>query len=103
MFSFKSLWSKADTSKELQISREPVVFPKNWRIGMWVTTLDGQTGILTKFGALCVIHLVDAKTGETVEEITREVQQLRQAKISEIPSCRKGISYDKLKALGYGT
>lgn len=69
---------------------------------MWVV-VDKKIGILNKLGTPCEVHLVDPATGETTLVIAAVVDSLRQARWSEIPLCRRNISEEAGRALGYGS
>ena len=75
---------------------------KVWKKGMWVMHKD-HIAILVKLDEPATIHLVDSKTGETIQEELVSVNSLRQAHFDEIPAIRRGISRERAKELGYGT
>lgn len=83
--------------------REPTHVLKNWRTGMWVVASSNRIGVLFSIGDSCLVHLVDRQSGETVEQISCPITELRQAKYGEIPECRRGITKQQAEALGYGT
>lgn len=72
-----------------------------WRTGMWV--MEGnRVGILHKMdGVGNELHYVDPETGETTLAAYVSLDQLRQAKFSEIPSCRCGVTLETARGLGY--
>ena len=75
-----------------------------WKKGMWVShTETGETGIIFQLGNICEIHYVDVVSGETIRKETVDIQLLRQARWVEIPVCRRFISEEKGKELGYGS
>jgi hypothetical protein len=71
-----------------------------WRNNMWVMTPKG-IGIMFKMGTPCCIHLVNPENGLTIEPWFFPIGQLRQAKWEEIPECRRMISREKGRRLGY--
>jgi hypothetical protein len=83
--------------------KTPVLIKKNWKAGMWVMTQDCTVGILTKLGNPCLVHIVNQASGETIKELSVDLNSLRQAKWHEIPECRRGITQAEGEALGYGT
>jgi len=76
---------------------------KNWKPGMWVVTQQGKIGVLVSVTSPCIIHTVDKQDGTTLECITLDINNLRQALWEEIPECRRGITQEQGKALGYGS
>lgn len=56
--------------------------------GMWVMHAQGIGIIFAMNGAACKVHLV-AEDGTTKEEVLADVDQLRQARLHEIPKSRK--------------
>ena len=84
-------------------TKEPVNVIKNWRNGMWVVASGNRVGVLYKLGDPCEVHLVNPTTGETTNQISCQLTELRQAKFGEIPECRRGITKERAEALGYGT
>lgn len=59
-------------------------------------------GILFKLDTMCDVHLVDVKTGETTSCISVPLNGLRQAKLEEIPACRRvGLTPERAQYLGY--
>ena len=81
---------------------QPKTITKNWRVGMWVM-FEGQVAILVSLDSPAKIHMVDVNTGETVEQKTVGFDSLRQAVWEEIPQCRRNISKEQAKELGYGS
>ena len=83
--------------------REPQTTRKNFRIGMWVSTLQNEVGVLYKVDDMCVVHLVDSNTGTTRAEVVCPIAGLRQCTWHEIPECRRGITKAQAEAIGYGS
>lgn len=81
---------------------QPATFIRKWRQGMWVV-YKSRIGILFKLDEICEVHLVNVKTGETIEQVMVPLSGLRQAKWAEIPECRRNITHEKGAALGYGS
>jgi len=94
-----SLWKKIFNITE----RTPTVREKNWKQGMWVVTQNGKIGILYRLDEQCCVHIVSRDKGETIEELTLPLTELRQATWNEIPECRRGITKEQAEALGYGS
>lgn len=68
---------------------------------MWVMCND-RVAILYKIGEPCLIHYVDSVSGETTSEEATSLNNLRQARYVEIPTCRMQLSPEKALELGYG-
>jgi len=96
----KKLFSK-EQPVEVQVDI-PFLITRDWRKGMWVVC-NGLPAILVTIADPCEIHYVDKKTGETTNISFVPITALRQAKFTDIPECRLGISEEKAKELGYGT
>jgi len=82
---------------------KPTLVNKNWRSGMWIVTDTNEVGILVTVSDPCEIHLIDLVTGETNKVISVPLSTIRQAVWEEIPLCRRNISIETGKALGYGS
>jgi hypothetical protein len=70
-----------------------------WRNNMWIISPKG-VGILFKMAIPCEVHLID-DYGVTKESALFPIEQLRQAKYSEIPPPRRGVSEKRAIELGY--
>ena len=101
MFDFLFKKSPAIEATAHTIKTQPKVYNKNWRQGMWVMCND-RIAILYKIGEPCLIHYVDSASGETISEEATSLNNLRQARYVEIPTCRMGLSPEKALELGYG-
>lgn len=96
-----NFWKKPAPEPEKVLEVESSVFKSQWRNNMWVMSPYG-IGILFKLGQMCDVHLVDVKTGETLSCISVTLENLRQAKLEEIPPCRRnGITQERANYLGY--
>jgi len=93
------LWGRLFNTTE----RTQVVIPKGWRTGMWVMSPDSRPAIIHSMGDVCIIHIVNTSTGETVESVSCPLNGLRQLKWAEIPECRRSITKEQAEALGYGS
>lgn len=92
-----NFWKKPQKTPSV----ESTVFKSQWRNNMWVMSPYG-VGILFKLGPMNDVHLVDVKTGETTSCISVTLENLRQAKLEEIPECRRnGITLERANYLGY--
>lgn len=70
------------------------------RVGMWVVTAQGEVGIVTKLeDGEAAIDLISAQDGTTYLGIVRTYAEVRQARISEVPECRRNKT--ALLARGY--
>lgn len=87
--------------KSLFAPKVYVPVQKNWRIGMWVM-YDGEAHILYKLDPV-TIHSVNKETGETTGEKQVPLESLSQAHYDEIPECRRKITREQAKELGYAT
>lgn len=67
---------------------------------MWVMT-DYGIGILFDISK-GIVHLV-GQDGQTTEAVVVNLNGIRQAKWKEIPECRRQITEEEGKALGYGS
>lgn len=106
-----NFWKKKEEPKEfiltpdlriVKSNTDPTKVRRNeWRNGMWVMTSKG-VGIIFQMGNDLLIHLVDPKTGETVNATIEHRQAVRQARYDEIPACRKvGLTKERAEFLGY--
>ena len=86
----------------VQTVKKLTVSTGTFRRGQWVM-LGDVVGIIAEFkGADIMFHHVDRETGDTIKEEQMSVLRIRPAKISEIPTCRMGISREVAKERGYG-
>jgi hypothetical protein len=96
-----NFWKKPPPEPEKVPEVESSVFKSQWRNNMWVMTKYG-VGILFDNSFMATIHLVDTKTGETIQVINAPFDSFRQAKLEEIPPCRRnGITKERADYLGY--
>jgi hypothetical protein len=102
------MWSffKKEQPKTLEINADiklvKEVNTSAFRSGMWIVS-DNRVGILHKLqGVDAEVHYVDVATGDTVVIINTTIDNLRQAKYTEIPLVRRGIDLQTAKRLGYG-
>lgn len=102
---FKSLFRKAKPPApvvEPEVRIVLVTPNQTFRRGMWAMMGD-QIGIIADFkGADVDFHHVDRDTGLTIKEEQISSLRVRQAKYSEIPTCRNGLSVEAAERLGYG-
>jgi hypothetical protein len=93
---------KSILTQTVKVQPEKVI--RGWKQGMWVMiTVTNKPAILFRLGESCEVHLVNPQTGVTVEKQDVPLTGLRQAKWAEIPLCRRGITQEEGKALGYGS
>jgi len=79
----------------------PVSVAKSWKAGMWVMHQD-KIAVIANVNSLTEIHYTDKITGENIGVANVPVDSLRQARYSEIPVNRRGISAEAALELGYG-